>query len=203
MAFPGFSHIYDVRDPFLKRALRAELGPENHELMRQIIYQDAPFPASPPLLTRYMGGPLPLDIVWTGALVGPVINGRVRDLLIQEHITGWRSYQVHIKDRARTVHTGYWHLVVDGPPCGPIDWTRGPLLERTDGWPKGKYYRGGWFDPATWSGADIFRSENNGMILATDRVMQTFNEANVENVEFTPLDQCEIDKFIVEMTNPQ
>ena len=58
--------------------------------------------------------------------------------------------------------------------------------------PRGRYYRGGWFDPETWDGSDIFYSRNWGFPLVVERVRDLFVLAKIKNIDFVRFTEYEM-----------
>jgi hypothetical protein len=188
---PGYDHLYLLEDPVSNVFFRADFALNEldalpsglYEMFSKSGYNLHPPPDSPPRLYHGMGRAQPSDIVWPMAAMPPFISDRVIGLLTDHNVTGWSSFPVEIIDRHGTLHRTHHRLMITATPCGPIDWLRGELIERTEV-PRGRYYRGGWFDPATWDGSDLFYSQNWGFPLVVERVRNLFVRAKIKNIEF-------------------
>jgi hypothetical protein len=52
------------------------------------------------------------------------------------------------------------------------------------------------FDPASWDGSDLFMpAGKNSWKFVVQEVKEAFEKAKVRNIDFTPLDQMEIDRL--------
>jgi hypothetical protein len=204
LGFPGFDCIYVLDDPvsgiyFRAGLSRREFDPVPHgiaEMFRMTAYGLQPPPTQRPRLYHGSGRATPSDIVWPMGGVMPFVSDRVITLLSEYDVTGWDSFSVEIVDRNGVLHNTHHRLMITSDPCGPIDWRRGVLIERTEV-PRGRYYQGGWFDPATWDGSDIFYSRNWGFPLVVERVRDLFNLAKIKNIQFVRLTDYEMPEALV------
>ncbi|MFL5345942.1 MAG: hypothetical protein ACJ8AT_14220 [Hyalangium sp.] len=114
--------------------------------------------------------------------------------LMRSHgFTGWSLYDVSVRDKQGQVIPGYSGLAFTGR-CGNIDYTRSVEVPRI--YPAGVFpvRKGLLFDPASWDGSDLFMpAEFVGWKFVVEEVKTAFERAKVRNVEFTPLDQVEVD----------
>jgi hypothetical protein len=92
---------------------------------------------------------------------------------------------------------GYHGLAVTGR-CGQVYPDRTNVVERT--YPGGVYpfYRGEYFDPATWDGSDLFTGAKGVSVYFTARVRDVFRAYGIGNVEFRRITEIEIDKALAE-----
>ena len=109
-----------------------------------------------------------------------LISDRMRSLMEEHHITGWKSYPVVIYDKKNDEVTGYHGFTVTGRggkmdnlmPVNQI-----PYGEST------KYCR---WSQEQWDGSDIFRILPNYLIV-TKRTMLLFKQNKITAPHFSPL----------------
>jgi len=86
---------------------------------------------------------------------------------------------------------GYQGLIVTGR-CGDIDKSRSVPFEK----PMGKgtastYYKGLFFEEATWDGSDIFRPAGTGFVFVTQKVKDVLSKMGATNFRFESLAEFE------------
>jgi len=194
--FPGFDLIWMLRDPLRDDTFRADFDDSDAELLRLTGYNLVPPPMQPVEISYGDGGPMPGDVVWSLGSMPPFVSDRITALLRANHIGGWDSFRVQLRDKCGGLHANYNRLMITANPCGPVDWRKGQVFERTEV-PRGRSYRGGWFDPSTWDGSDVFRSERGGWIFVVQRVRDLFRDAAIDNVEFVQFTEFEMPEFIL------
>ena len=183
--FPGLEHIFVMSDPLLNRYFRASFEQEDYDLVAKTGYNLIPKPEEPIQLVWGMGGRVPSDVVWPMAAKPPFVSSKVVELLHSYDITGWDICPTQITDRNGELHTNYHRLMIVAR-CGPIDWTKGERFWHTEHW-RAWAYRGGWFDPESWEGSDLFCPVNSGFILASERVVNVCQRAKIRNLLFQRL----------------
>lgn len=138
------------------------------------------------------GRKIPGDVIFTGAGI-VAIHERVRQLLLEHHFTGWRTYPVHVAGPAEGGYEDYHGLAITGR-CGPFDYSRSVPFQKQMPGGVFTYLRGEYFDEATWDGSDLFVPQRTTAILVVEAVKRAFEQAKVRNVRFTRLTECEIDE---------
>lgn len=184
-SFPGFEELYRLSDPLSNPPFRGDaLTDQPAELLRAECS-----PAEPVRVAHAMGG-RPFDLIWTTYAGLFLISSRVRDLLENEGITGWRTYPVEVTGRQGAVIPGYHGFAVTGR-CGPFDLSKSQMIIKPPPVPRGRaapYHRGLFFEPSTWDGSDVFCSENGWLtVIVTRKVHDLFRRYKVRNVEFERL----------------
>jgi hypothetical protein len=188
-SFPGFERLYVLDDPFAKRYLRGRMEYDGDALSLTL----GEAQTDEAIAVKWaMGGREPADVVWTTLLSPLLIHCRIRDLLLEERVTGWTTYPVLLSGKNGKPYPDYVGLSVLGR-CGTQDLTRSSVVV--------KQYPGGWFphlkgqyfDESSWDGHDLFmerrnaRGSGNAAIFASEKVVQAAWRAKVTNVSFTRL----------------
>ncbi len=113
----------------------------------------------------------PDDVEWNSGLNLVVFSGRVKNLLEEHGITGWKGYPIDLYDKLGVAGGG-----LQRPGCdGPLRATADPVkaIKRLTAYPGGVFpeYYGNYFDPESWDSSDIFIPESGGLfIFITERV---------------------------------
>jgi hypothetical protein len=184
--FPGFDHLYLIKDPRNFNWLQAECCADQPLSWEDALVRCLIEPDDPVVYKRVWGKSRPADFVWSLGL--PLVSRRVLELLRQYSFSGWSTYDARLLGRDGEKIEGYWGLSIAGR-CGAIDDDRCvAYLEDFPGGPD-MVYRGMYFEPATWDGTDIFmpEGEHYWWIFVTEGVKLALQEAKVRNVSLTPL----------------
>ena len=191
--FPGFEHIYSLSD-----------GGTNHFWGRVVLprtVRTLPFflgEKDPPWYVPicWSGGrKIPSDVIFAGVEV-IAIHERVRRLLLEHGFTGWKTYPVHVLGPEQEGYEDYHGLAITGR-CGPLEYTRSIPFQKQMSGGVFTYWRGEYFDEATWDGSDLFVPEGTAVILVVEEVKQAFVRAKVRNVRFTRLTEREVDEALL------
>jgi hypothetical protein len=199
--FPGFQHVYHVRDPATNRPMRGEF---ESPLDTCAITRGEQVPPRSIRIRWAMGGAIPSDFIWTTSAHALVVHSRVRDLLQHHALKGWHTYSVHVSDKQGRLHRDYVGLVVTGR-CSPVDLSRSVVVL--------KEYPGGWFphllgeyfDERSWDGSDVFMSQPDaaGKVTASvylsERAREVLRLAKVRNVELQRLTEVSVMASVYEI----
>lgn len=187
--FPGFSSLYLLGEAGRSNHFRADIGlPEGQDFAatRGEIRPAEPVPAS-----WMMGRSTPADVIWTGSAAPVIVSDRAVSILEAEGFDGWGTYNVALSGKSGETIQGYSGLVVHGR-CGEIDHERSIKFDKIMPGGVFPWWRGLYFDPATWDGSDLFMPAGTvGWIFVVEAVKRALEIAKVKNVVFTPLDQVE------------
>lgn len=138
-----------------------------------------------------MGRFTPTDVIWTSLVAPIIVSDRLVAILRHEGFVGWDTFNVSLKGKSGEPIDGYSGLVVRGR-CGKIEDTLSVQFDKT--MPAGVFpwWRGLYFDPATWDGSDFFMPAGNvGWVFVTEAVKRALEKAKVRNVEFIALSEVE------------
>jgi hypothetical protein len=189
-AFPGFENLFRLTDILANPPFRGEMSIEKpFRLLRGELS-----PAAPVRVKHAMGGK-PGDLIWTTWAAVFLIAERVRKLLEDAHVTGWKTYPVEVTDRQKAIVPGYHGFAVTGR-CGAFDPSKSQIVIKPAPVPRGRaspFRRGLYFDPATWDGSDVFCSDDgSGTVVVTPRVQELFRRNKLTNVRFQRLTDFEV-----------
>lgn len=114
-----------------------------------------------------------------------LISDRLKQLLIDNNITGWKSYPICMFDkRGNEVH-GYSGFSVTGRCGGTLEYRTDKVCYE-DGY---RFFEGLSFDIAQWDGSDIFMVNGNRAIIITKLVYKLFKENKIDAIEMFALPQ--------------
>ncbi|MBE6190134.1 MAG: hypothetical protein E7145_04240 [Rikenellaceae bacterium] len=112
-----------------------------------------------------------------------LISDRLKQLLFDNNITGWKSYPIRMYDKRGNEVYGYSGFSVTGR-CG------GTLEYRTDKvcYANGyRFFEGLSFDIAQWDGSDIFMVNGNRSIIITKLVYKLFKAHKIDAIDMCAL----------------
>lgn len=123
-----------------------------------------------------------LDMRWPSAYL---ISDRMKNILEENKITGWKSYPVVIYDKKGGIIKGYNGFSIVGR-SGPLDLKNQPIepvIDDNGHITEYKEYVGGWFDANTWDGCDVFIQDNSLRIIITDRLHKILKKEKITAIE--------------------
>jgi hypothetical protein len=183
-----YSQLFQLSDASANRAFR--LSPESDFITKetavQLFYGDWKTP-EPVVFKAFMGGEA-TDIMWSGLIPLFCVSSRVVKILEENGFTGWSLYPVKVYDRKGNELPGYHGLSVTSY-AGKQDLRRCEIIAKPPMTPNGRpynVYKGFYFEDEKWDGSDIFRVYSSHIIV-TKKVKDTFKQAKIINVRFTPL----------------
>lgn len=186
--FPGFSSVYLLSEPGGSRVFRGEISLSVDDAFAVTRAEKEPGRVE---VRWVMGGKLPSDVIRCTVAAPFILHERVVSVLRDGGCSGWGTYACDVIDKTGAVVKGYSGLAVRGR-CGPIDNALSVKFDKIMPGGAFKWWRGLYFDPATWDGSDVFVPEgNSAWILVVERVKKALDRAKVKNIEFTSLDTVE------------
>lgn len=112
-----------------------------------------------------------------------LISDRLKQLMIDNNVTGWKSYPIRMYDkRGNEVH-GYNGFSVTGRCGGTLEYTTDKVCYE-DGF---RFFEGMSFDIEQWDGSDIFMVNGNRTIIITKFVYKLFKENKIDAIEMIAL----------------
>lgn len=121
------------------------------------------------------------DVLDNRNIMTYLISDRMRDLLIDNNITGWECYEIEMYDKKGNIVSGYNGFSVTGK-CNDmvkIDFENIIKDKKRD------YFeaKGAMFDIEKWDGSDIFRA--GGWRIITKKVYELFKKHKITAIEMT------------------
>jgi len=176
----GYDHVY------------AGLIPEDHLLIAN--YDNFTFP----LIFKHNKKHKELDILDTGTGTLYLISNKMKTILEENKLTGWKTFSIKLQDKKGNEITGYYGFSITGR-CGPINYRNSVIFNKQhfEGGPFGKYYRGYQFDLDQWDRSDFFISKYNFGIIITERAKNALNQNKITNIKLTNIIDVELSESIV------
>lgn len=184
---------FALSEGFNRAVPRLAVGPANEQ-----VWRDAVRGKTVPLLEarQYMGGSQWKDFFGTGFAGTPIMSERVRGLLQEDGVTGWKPYPVRVFDMAGKEIPGYYGLGVTGRCGGRFGFDRreSALIYKASA--NGKpmpWFQSLHFAVSSWDGSDIFMDqEGSSWILVTDKVAKLFKRGKVSNCDLQDIESVEL-----------
>lgn len=157
-----------------------------------------------PVIFKQISGKKFTDILNTGWSSLFLISNKLKGLLEENHLTGWKTYPIILKDKKENPIEGYHGLSVTGV-SGRKSYTNSPVIEKR--WaPEGplvKIYKGVNIDLDKWDESDFFVPEGTTAIVITKKVAELLERNKITNLKLNNLAEVEIPTFILERRNKE
>ncbi len=117
-----------------------------------------------------------------------LISEKVKNVLEENHLTGWKTYPIKLFYRRMVPIEGYYGFSVTGK-CGAADYSKSELLCTSQMYPSGtvvKQYEGLYINLNKWDKTDFFYPEGSPLLIVTERVKDILKEFNGQ-IEYTNL----------------
>ena len=120
-----------------------------------------------PVIFKQDSGKKIHDILDTGSVCLLLISEKMKDVLEQNNLTGWKTFPVQVFDKKGNEIKRYYGFSVIGK-CGPIDYTKCEIVEKrlVPTGPISKFFKGRYIGLETWDGSDFFSTLR--LFLATN-----------------------------------
>lgn len=152
-----------------------------------------------PVVFKQKYGKRFMDILDTGWPNLYLISTRLKDILEENDLSGWKTFGIELFDKANQKINGYHGFSITGQ-CGPIDYSRSEIFQKqiSINGPFSTYYKGLFFE--NWDGSDFFLPKNVFEILITERTAEILKINKITNVNLEKVSDCEVDSYTVEST---
>src|ERR1700761_161521 len=100
------------------------------------------------------------DILDTGTAIMYLISDRMRDVLEENQLTGWKAFPIQLYDKQQNEVKGYQGLSITGR-CGSVNYNKSEIVSKSmiNNGPISRYYRGFYIGLEDWDGSDFFLSK--------------------------------------------
>lgn len=136
------------------------------------------------------------DIIRTGTGLLFLMSDRMKTVLEENKLTGWKAFPVKVLDKKDNEIKGYHGFSILGR-CGPIDYSKCEIIEKrlVPTGPLGKYYKGLYVGLDQWDGSDFFLPEGTFHIIASQNAANIIKKNKLTNVVFENLADIETPDF--------
>ncbi|GHU69179.1 hypothetical protein FACS189413_07610 [Bacteroidia bacterium] len=139
------------------------------------------------------------DIIRTGHAVLFLISDKMKAVLEENALTGWKTFAVKVLDKKGQEIQGYHGLSITGR-CGKIDYSKSEIIEKrlVPNAPLGKYYKGLHIGLDKWDGSDFFLPEKYFGTIITSRAAEVLKKNKLTNIRLENLTEIETSDFALQ-----
>lgn len=153
-----------------------------------------------PIIFKQEYGKKLLDVLGTGWANLYLISDRMKDVLEENKLTGWKTFPITVYDKKKNEILGYHGFSVTGR-CGPIDDTKAKIIDKqliVNG-PILKAYKGLYVGLDKWDSSDFFIPENSRSFIINKKTAEILRDKKMTNIQLTNL--SEIESIIENISN--
>ena len=139
-----------------------------------------------PIIFKQKSGKKLRDLLDTGFPSLYLISDKMKTILEENHLTGWKSYPIQLYDKKGNELFGYHGFSITGR-CDPIDYEKSSIIEKqfvTNG-PICKYYKGIFIDG--WDGSDFFMPKHTSQMIVTKKTADILKKYKLTNISLKNL----------------
>lgn len=190
-----YKTLFHMRDPLKSSPMRLgffDHRPDREWLLK--VFRGEIQPETPIRLIQKRGKEI-MNILWSTSINIFVVSEKVIELFDAQGITGWRTYSVEIYTKRKNLLSGFYGFAITGR-AGSLDISRGEIIAKPPPRVGGKSYevlKGFYLQEDQWDCSDLCISRFGGRIIATNRITNLMLNEKIDNVEFTPLCDVELD----------
>jgi hypothetical protein len=140
------------------------------------------------------------DVIRTGHAILYLISDKMKAVLEENCLTGWKTFTVKVLTKKGEEIEGYHGLSITGR-CGEIDESKSEIIMKQFV-PNGvfaKYYKGLHIGLDKWDGSDFFLPEKYFGTIVTSRVAEILKREKLTNIRLENLADIEIPDFMCKM----
>ena len=134
------------------------------------------------------------DILDTGWHCLFLISDKIKTILEENQITGWKTFSIKLYDKKKNEIFGYHGFSVVGH-CGSIDYTKAEIVDR-QAIPTGpicKAYKGLYIGLDKWNGSDFFIPDASLCFVINKRTASLLEKNKITKMRLKNLSDVEID----------
>lgn len=153
-----------------------------------------------PVLFRQEDGKKLQDILDTGWPSLYLISDKMKTVLEDNDLTGWKTFEVKIVDKQGQEIKGYHGLSITGR-CGKVDYNKSEIIQKrlVPNGPLVKYYKGLHISLDKWDKKDFFLPEKYFGIVTTHKAAEALKKNNLTNIRLENLTEIETDYSSVQV----
>lgn len=147
-----------------------------------------------PIVFKHVSGKNHCDLIGTGWGILYLISDRIKKLLEENNLTGWKSFPVEIiGNKGEKIHEVYHGFSIVGR-SGSINYKKSEIIEKrlVPNGPQSKYYKGLHPGMENWDGSDFFLPEKHWGIIVTQKAKDILTKHQMKNLVFHNLADMEI-----------
>jgi hypothetical protein len=191
------SDFFDFHSKLLSSAFRAhaiglkkdEKGIDEHWKLIKGEYLGIDFPVT---FKQKCGKKLTdiLDTGWPGLYL---ISDRMKTILEENKLTGWKTYPIKLLSKNGNEIPGYHGFSITGH-CGPIDYEKADIFEKrlVPTGPLCRFYRGRYVGLDQWDGTDFFIPNKTYGVIVSQKAANILKRSKITNLHLENLADVEI-----------
>jgi hypothetical protein len=145
-----------------------------------------------PVVFKHDDGKKLCDILDTGYASLFLISDRLKAILEENKLTGWKVYPIKLYDKKNNEIFGYSGFSITGR-CSPPSYAESEIIEKqyVPTGPICKLYKGMTIN--NWDGSDFFLPEGTLHIIVSKKAADILKENKITNLDLENLAELEID----------
>ena len=155
-----------------------------------------------PVIFKQARGKKILDILDTGWPNLCLVSDRLKNVLEENKLTGWKTFPIKLYDKKKNEILGYQGFSVTGH-CGAIDYTKAEIVDRQriPIGPVFKAYKGLYVGLDKWDSSDFFIPEKSIFIIINKKTADILKENKITNMQLDNLSEMEMSVNIISIKN--
>lgn len=152
-----------------------------------------------PVIFKQESGKKMEDVLDTGSVSLFLISDKMKTVLEENALTGWKTFEVKVLNKKGMEIQGYHGLSITGR-CGKIDYSKSEVIKKraVPNGPLGKHYKGLHVGLDQWDNSDFFLPEGNLGIIITSRAAEILKKNKLTNIRLSNLAEIETFDSIVQ-----
>lgn len=152
-----------------------------------------------PVVFKQAFGKKYTDILDTGRVNLFLISDRLKKILEENELTGWKTFPIKLYDKKDNEIFGYNGFSITGY-CDPIDYSKSEIIEKkyASNGPIVKFYKGKFFDLNSWNGTNFFSPRGKLNIFIDKKTADLLKKNKITNLNLINLAEAEVDVKILD-----
>ncbi len=171
-----------------------DLMPSAHEMVcfHRLLMADYKGISFPVNFKKESGNKLK-DVLGTGTATLFLISNQMKNILIENQLSGWEVFPVRLFDKNGDQILGYDGFSITGR-CGPIDYRKSAIIHKRilEGGPLWKYYKGLYVGLEEWDGSDFFLPQDYFGTIITKKAAEILKKNKISNIVLRNLADIEV-----------
>lgn len=141
-------------------------GINDHDRLVEGLYEEINFP----VVFKQEYGKKLVDILGTGWGTLYLISDKMKTILKENNLTGWKTFPIKLYDKKGIEILGYHGFSITGR-CGPVDYQKAEIVnrQRIPTGPICKTYKGLYVGLNEWDGSDFFIPDKSSFFIVTKK----------------------------------